>query len=79
VLHGEVAAVYKDDGAAALYHQEVPGFLMATERPASMEFQVPDPRDLALLKPGTKIVARVRRRGGDYILEQIRPEGISRK
>ncbi len=79
VLHGEVAAVYKEDGAAALYHQEVPGFLMAMERPASMEFQVPDPRDLALLKPGTKIVARVRRRGGDYILEQIRPEGISRK
>jgi cytochrome c peroxidase len=77
VLHGEVAAVYREDGTAALYNREVPGFLMAMERPSSMEFQVPDPRDLASLKPGMKIVARVRRRGGDYILEQVRAEGVT--
>jgi hypothetical protein len=81
ILHGEVAAVYKEDGSAAFYHSEVPGLLAAMERPASMEFQVPDARELAILKPGMKIVAAVRRRGSDYLLEQIRPEGapVTRK
>jgi cytochrome c peroxidase len=75
VLHGEIAAVYPDDGVAALYHREVPGFLAAMEKPASMEFQIPDKGALAKLRPGMKIVAGVRRRGNDYVLEQIRPEG----
>jgi hypothetical protein len=77
ILHGEVAAGYKEDGTAALYHGEVPGLLGAMERPASMEYQVPDPHDLSLLRPGMKIVANVRRRGSDYVLEQISPEAVA--
>jgi len=79
VLHGEIAAVYADEGVAALYHREVPGFLKAMEKPASMEFQVPDRKELAKLRPGMKIVAGVRKLGGEYLLEQIRVEGVSAK
>ena len=74
ILHGEVAAVFREDGTASLYHSEVPGLLTAMVKPEAMEFQVPDARELAMLKPGMKIVAGVRRQGGDYVIEQVRPE-----
>jgi hypothetical protein len=44
-----------------------------------MEFQVPDRGELATLHPGMKIVAGVRKRGSDYVLEQIRREGVPTK
>jgi cytochrome c peroxidase len=81
VLHGEVAQVYAEDGAVALYHREVPGLLMAMEAPYTMEFQVPDRHTLEKLRPGLKITAAVRKRGNDYILEQVRaePEAAAKK
>jgi Cu/Ag efflux protein CusF len=71
-LHGEVVKVYPDAGAVMLYHDEVPGFLTAMRRPYAMEFLVTEQRVLQSLKPGMKLVAGVSRRGGDYVLEQIR-------
>lgn len=73
LLRGEVAAVYRQDGVAVLYHDAVPGLLQAMEKPAAMEFRVSE-GELALLRPGMKIVAIVRRDGNDYALERIRPE-----
>ena len=72
LLLGEVAAVYADDGAISLYHDEVSGFLTAMAAPSAREFLVADKSDLIQLKPGAKIGAGVRKRGNDYILEQIR-------
>ena len=72
VLHGEIAKVYPDAGAVMLYHDAVPGFLAAMRRPYAMEFLVADQRVLQSLRPGMKLVAGVNRRGGDYVLEQIR-------
>ncbi|HUN81744.1 MAG TPA: di-heme enzyme [Phycisphaerae bacterium] len=72
VLHGEVVKVYPDAGAVMLYHDEVPGFLTAMRRPYAMEFLVTEQRVLQSLKPGMQLVAGVSRRGGDYVLEQIR-------
>jgi len=76
ILRGEVVAVYPQDGAVSLFHEEVPGFMQAMRPPHPMEFLVPDKQFLASLKPGRKIVAGVRKRGSDYILENIprRPE-----
>lgn len=68
-LRGEVVRVWAEDGAVALFHDEVPGFMKAMPPPNAMEFLVPDKRYLATLQPGMKIVAGVRKRGGDYILE----------
>jgi Cu/Ag efflux protein CusF len=72
VLRGEVVRVFADDGAVMLYHDEVPGLMQAMRAPYAMEFLVPDRALLAGLRPGMKITAGVRKRGGDYVLEQIR-------
>ncbi|MFN7938245.1 MAG: di-heme enzyme [Bryobacteraceae bacterium] len=71
-LTGVVVKVYVEDGAVSLYHDEVPGFMKAMQAPYAMEFLVDNKSSLAALKPGTKITAGVRKRGSDYILEQIR-------
>jgi Cu/Ag efflux protein CusF len=71
ILHGEVVRVYEEDGAISLHHDEVPGFMNAMLSPQAMEFVVTDKKALAGLKPGMKIVAGVRKRGSDYLLEQI--------
>jgi cytochrome c peroxidase len=75
VLRGEVVKVYLEDGSVSLYHQEVPGLMAAMAAPYSMEFLVPDRGFLASLRPGMKITAGVRKRGGDYILEPMRVRG----
>lgn len=72
VLRGEVVNVYAQDGAVTLFHEAVPGFMNAMPGPHAMEFLVPDRQFLATLRPGTQIVAGVRKRGSDYILEPIR-------
>jgi cytochrome c peroxidase len=72
ILRGEVARVYVEDGAVALYHEEIPGFMEAMRAPYAMEFLVPDRNFLLQLKPGQKITAGVRKRGGDYLLEPLR-------
>jgi cytochrome c peroxidase len=72
-LRGEVARIYPEDGAIALYHDEVPGFMTAMRAPQAMEFLVHDPKSLATLQPGMAIHAGVRKRGSDYILEFIQP------
>ncbi|BDC48981.1 hypothetical protein F183_A12970 [Bryobacterales bacterium F-183] len=72
VLKGEVVHVYPEDGAISLYHDEVPGFMAAMKPPYAMEFLVVDKQALTRLKPGMRITAGVRKRGGDYLLEQIR-------
>ena len=71
-LHGEVVHVYLADGAVSLYHDDVPGLMNAMRAPYAMEFLVSDRQSLAGLKPGMKITAGVRKRGSDYILEQVR-------
>jgi cytochrome c peroxidase len=73
ILRGEVVDVYVEDGAVSLYHDEVPGFMNAMRAPYAMEFLVPDPAFLSRLKPGQKITAGVRKRGGDYLLEPLPP------
>jgi cytochrome c peroxidase len=78
-IHGEVLAVYPDEGVVALYHSDVPGLLPTMKKPASMEFRVPDRRELATLQPGMKIVSAIRKVGSDYVLEQIRREGALSK
>jgi len=72
VLRGEVAGVYAEDGAISLHHDEVPGLLDAIRKPLTTEFLVSDRSSLAVLKPGMRISATVRRQGRDYVLEQIR-------
>lgn len=71
-LRGEIVHVYPADGAVSLYHDAVPGFLEAMRPPYAMEFVALDKQALATLKPGMKITAGVRKRGANYILEQIR-------
>lgn len=71
VLHGEVVRVYPEDGAVSLYHEEIPGFMNAMRAPYAMEFLVLDKDFLNGLKPGMKIAAGVRKRGGDYLLERL--------
>lgn len=73
VLRGEVVQVFADDGSLTLYHDAVPGLLNAMAAPDAMEFLAADKEALSKLKPGTKISAGVRKRGGDYILDSIRP------
>jgi hypothetical protein len=77
VLRGKVAAVYPDEGSVALSYSEVPGLLAAVKEPTSREFQVCDRGELALLSPGMKIVAGVRKRGNEYVLDRIRKEQAS--
>ncbi|MCC6536419.1 MAG: di-heme enzyme [Bryobacterales bacterium] len=72
-LRGEVVKVFAEDGAVTLFHEEVPGFMQAMRPPNAMEFLVPDRAFLATLRPGMKIAAGVRKRGGDYILERLLP------
>ncbi len=72
MLRGEVVRVYEEDGAVVLTHDEIPGFLVAMRTPAAMEFLVKDKEELKALRPGMKISAGVRKRGGDYVLERIR-------
>ena len=79
VLRGEVAAVFPDAGTAALFHGGVPGLLAAARPPEWAEFQVPDRNELSRLKAGMKIVAAVRRRGGDFLLERVRIEESPRR
>jgi cytochrome c peroxidase len=71
ILRGEIVQVYAEDGAVSLYHEEVPGFMNAMRAPYAMEFLVADKEFLKRLKPGQKIVAGVRKRGSDYLLEPI--------
>ena len=68
-LRGEVIAVYPEDGSIKVSHREVPGLLTQSTR----EFLVSDLGSLASLKPGAKIAAGVRKRGGDFVLDGIRP------
>ncbi|HUA59658.1 MAG TPA: di-heme enzyme [Verrucomicrobiae bacterium] len=75
VLRGEVVQVYIDAGAVTLYHDEVPGLIRAVKAPNAMEFLVADKEWLKKLKPGQSVVARVRRQGADYVLEDLRTEG----
>jgi cytochrome c peroxidase len=72
ILRGEVVRVYLEDGAISLHHDEVPGFMVAMNKPMAMEFLVTDKSALASLKPGMKITAGVRKQGRDYVLDQIR-------
>jgi cytochrome c peroxidase len=72
ILRGEVVRVYPEDGAISLYHDAVPGFMNAMNAPYAMEFMVPNKQSLAGLRPGMKITAGVRKRGSDYLLEQLR-------
>ncbi len=72
LLTGEVAAIYAEDNAISLYHDEVTEFLSAKRAPFAREFLVMDKSDLTNLRPGAKISAGVRKRGNDYVLEQIR-------
>lgn len=69
ILHGEVVQVFAEDGAVALYHDEVAGLMSAAKRPNAMEFLVEDKAYLRTLKPGMKVSAAVTRRGSDYLLE----------
>jgi cytochrome c peroxidase len=78
VLRGEVVRVFPEDGAVAVYHESVPGFMEAMPAPNAMEFLVADKQFLASLKPGTKFTAGVRKRGADYFLEPIR-KGVLKK
>ncbi len=78
VLRGEVVRVFPEDGAVAVYHESVPGFMEAMPPPNAMEFLVADKQFLASLKPGTKFTAGVRKRGADYFLEPIR-KGVVKK
>jgi cytochrome c peroxidase len=71
VLHGEVVKVFAEDGAISLYHDAIPGFMTAMQKPKAMEFIVPEKQVLKNLRPGMKITAGVRKRGSDYILERI--------
>jgi cytochrome c peroxidase len=73
ILRGEVVNVFPEDSAISLYHDAVPGFMNAMQAPHAMEFVVSDKSSLNGLRPGMKITAGVRRRGSEYILEQIRP------
>jgi cytochrome c peroxidase len=59
-VRGEVIAVYSQAGTITLRGDETRDYL------------VRDKRQLEALKPGLQITAGVRRRGGDYVLEQIR-------
>jgi cytochrome c peroxidase len=79
VLHGQVVKIYPEDGAVSLFHEEVPGFMNAMPGPQAMEFLSLDKQALAKLKPGMKISAAVRKRGADYILEQIQIKPEQRK
>lgn len=79
VLHGEVVKVYREDGAVAISHQEIPGFMPAMLSPHAMEFLVPNQQFLFSLKPGMKISVGVRKRGSDYILEPMPPRTIRKK
>jgi len=71
-LNGVVVKVFPEDGAISLYHDEVPGFMSAMKAPYAMEFLVENKSLLLNLKPGMRIAAGVRKRGGDYILSQLR-------
>ncbi len=79
ILRGEIVQVYAEDGAVSLYHEEVPGLMKAMPPPYAMEFLVPDAAFLKRLKPGQKIVAGVRKRGGDYLLEPIPASNAPRR
>ncbi len=72
-LVGEVVAVYAD--SVALHHSAVRGFLDAMKAPSAREFLVKDPHQLAQLKPGMKVSSGVKKRGNDYVLEQIQLRG----
>jgi cytochrome c peroxidase len=71
ILRGEVVQVFREDGAVTLYHEEVPGLMGAMRPPDAMEFLVTDKAFLGRLRPGQKITAGVRKRGGDYLLEPL--------
>jgi cytochrome c peroxidase len=79
MLYGQVVKIYPEDGAVALFHQEIPGFMNAMPGPQAMEFLTLDRQALAKLKPGMRISAAVRKRGSDYMLEQIRITPEQRK
>jgi hypothetical protein len=74
-LRGQVVRVYAEDGAVAIVHEEVPGLMKATRPPFAMEFLASDRRYLATLRPGMRITAGVRKRGGDYLLEPLPAAG----
>jgi cytochrome c peroxidase len=71
MIHGEVAKIYSDEGAVALYHDEVPGLMGATRAPASMEFVVENRDALKKLKVGQTVTAAVRRQGRDFVLSDL--------
>ena len=77
-LRGEVVEVYAEDGTVMLYHDEVPGLLAAMKAPYAMEFLVANREQLRSLKPGEAISASVRRQGGDFVLDNVRPAAVRR-
>ncbi len=77
-LRGEVVEVYAEDGTVMLYHDEVPGLLAAMKAPYAMEFLVANREQLRSLKPGEAISASVRRQGGDFVLDDVRPAAVRR-
>ncbi len=71
VLRGVVREVFPDAGSVLVSHAAVENFLDAAAKPR--EFLVRDKSLLANLKPGVRITAGVKKRGSDYVLEQIKP------
>jgi cytochrome c peroxidase len=72
-LHGEVVQVFPQDGTVSLYHDAIPGLMGAMKAPNAMEYQVSDRNRLKTLKPGQSVEATVRKQGGKYVLEDLKP------
>ena len=71
--------MYPDEGSVALSYSEVPGLLAAVKEPTSREFQVCDRGELALLSPGMKIVAGVRKGETNTCSKRFGAKGRFRK
>ncbi len=74
LLLGEVVEVYPEAGSVTLKHGAVTGFLKATGAEETREFIVRDKKELDSLQPGARISAGVRRRGADYVIENVRSQ-----
>jgi cytochrome c peroxidase len=72
ILRGKVVNVYAEDGTIVLIHDAIPGFIDAARSDRPREFLVVDPTDLDFVRKGMQVIARVQRRGRDYILGHLR-------
>lgn len=79
VLHGQVVAVYPEAGSVSLYHDGVPGLMVAARAPDSVEFLVAHREQLQALKPGQAISASVRRQGREFVLDDVQAAGQTPK